>query len=151
MNHKPQGWINESGRHSLASRGIRTRPELTPYERSKVVYVTRSNEPYTPEKLKTILDGYISDPKYDGFETPEGQAKFLSGILSDAIETIEGESGLEYEYSADQSSIVVRIYGETWFDSKVDRYDPWDFTVIVGGILITMTENALSENIASSR
>ncbi len=150
MNGKPVGWINESGRHSLAARGIRTRPELTPYERSKVVYVTRQGD-YTPRKLKSILDESILDPKYDGFETPEGQAKFLTGILGDAVDAIEGESGLEYEYSADQNSIVVRIYGETWYDSNVDRYNPWDFTVIVSGILITISENALAENIASSR
>ena len=151
MNGKPVGWRDEPSRHALSARGIRTRPQLSPFERSKVVYVTRGNQPYTPEKLKIILDRYISDPKYDGFETPEGQARFLTGILGDAVDVVEGETGLEYEYSADQNSIVVRIYGETWYDSKVDRYDPWEFTVIVSGILITISENALAENIASSR
>ncbi len=145
---KPKGWRHESHRHALAARGVRTRPDLSPFERSKVVYVTREG---APRKLKSIIDEYKSDPKYDGFETPGGQARFLSGVLGDAVDAIEGESGLEYEYSAQRSSIVVRIYGETWFDSEVDRYNPYDFGVIVTGILMTMSENALAEEIVRDR
>ena len=147
-----RGWHDEPMRHGLAARGIRTRVQLPPREEARFRYSFSGT--YDVRKLRqTIEDGAFSEPEYEGFTTPAGQARFLHGLFEEIEEKMGPEvdlekGGLSYVYISDPPSIVVDIHGEEWFDSKVDNVDPWDFTVMASTLLHVAVENSFREDLA---
>lgn len=151
MRNGRQGWHNESGRHSLAARGIRTTVELPPREEARFRYAF--DGVYPPRELRSVIEGYIGVSEYEGFETPEGRSRFLNDAFNGRLkrlgwfdEDLESDGGLSYVYESDPPRMIVRLYNEEWYDSERDRIEPWDFTVMVSALISLVGENATREN-----
>jgi len=152
MRNGRQGWHNESGRHSLAARGIRTRVHLPPREETRLRY--SFDGAYGVRRLRQEIErSAFSKPEYDGLTTPSGQARFLRDTFGEIKEQMGLEidlekGGLSYIYTSDPPNIVVNIYDEEWYDSKVDNVDPWDFTVMTSALLNIVIENSFREELS---
>ena len=145
---KPIGWRNEPGRHSLAARGVRTRPSrFSPREEVRFRYAGEGA--FNLRNIRSSIEDHASE--YDNFETSEGRARYLHDKFTTRsmwTEKALEESGLSYEYESDPPRIVVSLYDEEWFDSEKDRMIPsWDFTVMVAVLTTIISENIIREDL----
>jgi hypothetical protein len=143
---RPIGWRNEPGRHALAARGIPTVNDLTPFERSKVAVACSGGSNYL-EGVRAIGARV---------ETGKERADFLEDYLESVTKLLErdhpgADTGLVYEYSPNEGTIVVRIDGVTWYDSESDPYDSFDFKVLAMGMADTLIRNAMIAKVVGDR
>ena len=120
--YKPKGWRNESVRHGLASKGIKTANQVKSY---KVIGAEGKIDPYIEynEETKKLIKKRREDEKSFSEEYLGADIKFVDkeGGFGESVLGVEGFKGSQDDYLAKLSDIKTEI--EPIYDYLQVNYD----------------------------